>query len=174
MELPYAFKRLKEELISECGLTQNSYDVNWEDWKKDYGDSLNSWKDFIWNLYQLLLTEYAKVFSSEPKQMYEWHRIIYGQMLSFLIAEGKNKTVALRGLTICDLQLANLSLVKYKAVIIGNCCSECDAINGKYYPLKDMLQSSILPYSKCKRENGCICCYGFEAIRDENGKLLKK
>ena len=95
-------------------------------------------------------------------------------MFGFLIQEGKNIYVAQKGINNCDLQLAALGDLKMDVVIIsGNRCQEMLEIKGKTFPLEDMLKCSILPYYKCKRIGGCICCYAFQSLRDKNGRLIR-
>ncbi len=65
--------------------------------------------------------------------------------------------------------------LKLTAFIIGTqCCAECDKINEKRIQMEELLKAPILPYSKCTRKPFCICCYGFEPMRDEKGVLIEK
>lgn len=165
MPIAFPFQQLKDGLINYCGLLSDSYDENWLIWQADSGDSERSKKDFIWQLYQLLLMKYAKVYSNDRTQMYQWQRHVYCEMFKFLIEEGKKVTVASIGILHCDIQLAALIGFKVQASVIANgCCSVCDTINKNIYSMEDVMKSSILPYDKCIRERGCICCYGFPAI----------
>ncbi len=64
--------------------------------------------------------------------------------------------------------------LKLTAVIIGTkCCAECDKIIEKRIPLEELVKSPFLPYKKCTRKPFCICCYGFDPDRDENGDLFE-
>jgi hypothetical protein len=73
-----------------------------------------------------------------------------------------------------DIEQAKNSGLKLNATIIGSkCCSECDKIDGSKFPFEQILQKPILPYHKCLRKPFCICCYGFEPLRDENQKLIE-
>ena len=70
-------------------------------------------------------------------------------------------------------QAKNSELLLEVFLITTGCCKECDKLTGKRMPLKDAIKYKPLPYSKCIRETGCICCYGFESVRDENGRLIR-
>ncbi len=74
-----------------------------------------------------------------------------------------------------SIQNASSTNLKMNAVIIGSkCCEECDKINELKIPFEEVLENPILPYKKCTRKAFCICCYGFEYLRDENGVLIEK
>lgn len=71
-------------------------------------------------------------------------------------------------------QAKNTGLKLHAFIIGGNCCSACDELHGLRFPFEQILKNPILPYHKCLRQPFCICCYGFEGIRDKNGRLIKK
>jgi len=50
--------------------------------------------------------------------------------------------------------------------------AECERISDEIYPLSELLKFSILTFDNCKRIGGCICCYAFIPLRDNNGKLI--
>lgn len=73
-----------------------------------------------------------------------------------------------------DIDKAKSTGLQWNAFIIGSkCCSACDEIDGLIIPFEEILKNPFLPYHKCLRKPFCICCYGFETKRDENGRLLK-
>jgi len=66
-----------------------------------------------------------------------------------------------------SLKKASLLKIKMDVVIIGTkCCSECDKIDGKIFPLEKEFEKPFLPYCGCTRKPFCICCYGFQVVRD--------
>lgn len=74
-----------------------------------------------------------------------------------------------------NIDQAKDSGLKLNVFIIGTkCCSECDKVNGLTFPFEELLQKPFLPFDKCLRKPFCICCYGFQALRDENGTLIEK
>lgn len=73
-----------------------------------------------------------------------------------------------------DIKKAKRTNLLLNAFLITNgCCEECDKIKGTRMPLHEAIKKKPLPYNKCTRKPSCICCYGFEAIRDENGRLIR-
>lgn len=73
-----------------------------------------------------------------------------------------------------DIEQAKKLGLKLNVFIIGNkCCAECDKINETKMPFENVLANPILPYIKCSRNPFCICCYGFEPLRDENNILIE-
>lgn len=59
--------------------------------------------------------------------------------------------------------------------ITTHCCPVCDKLKDVIMPLEQALNEQLLPPPDCTRPyGGCICCYGFIGIRDDNGRLKKK
>jgi hypothetical protein len=158
------YDKLKQGLIG-CGFAVELYESNFLQWVEKYGDSIQSKKDFLWHNYNLILMEFATLYSHDPEFMYRQQRRVYCEMLSFLIEEGKKITVAMKGILHCDLQLTKLSGYNFNVKILATkCCDECDKINGQTFLLEDVIDKNILPYSKCKRKKGCFCQYTFELL----------
>lgn len=73
-----------------------------------------------------------------------------------------------------DLQQAIEIKLKMNATFITTgCCTECEKLANTILPLEEVVKSQPLPHPDCTREQGCICCYGFHPLRDENGRLIK-
>lgn len=73
------------------------------------------------------------------------------------------------------LRQAVESNLKLNVFFIANgCCEECNKIDNQKMSLEEVLKNQPLPHNKCKRPRGCICLYGFETIRDNNGRLIEK
>lgn len=172
MAIQFPFDKFRHGLI-KCGLQEATYDEYLPEWIKESGDTEQSRKDYIWHLYQLLLTSIAKEFSNDSS-LWVKLKFVYCEMSVFLSQEEKDRYVALKGIAHCDLQNAASTGLKVEAGIIGgNRCPEAEKINGKRFPLSVMLESSLLPYDKCTRDGGCICCYGFHTLRDSNDRLIQ-
>ncbi len=58
-------------------------------------------------------------------------------------------------------------------LITKGCCEQCDKINETRMSLQEVIKSKPLPYYKCIRKPSCICCYGFEPVRDKKGNLIR-
>jgi hypothetical protein len=71
-------------------------------------------------------------------------------------------------------QVASASYKVYVMFIAGNCCSECDKIDGSVMSVEEALIKQRLPHSLCTGETGCICSYGMHGKRDLNAKLIMK
>lgn len=64
-------------------------------------------------------------------------------------------------------------LLKVNLLTTG-CCPECDKLTGQALTLGYILENSPLPHKDCIRATGCLCCYTFETMRDENGRLIRR
>lgn len=58
-------------------------------------------------------------------------------------------------------------------IIATKCCSECDSLHDLRMPIDEALKSNLLPYAKCTRPTGCVCCYVARAKRDNDGNLIR-
>jgi hypothetical protein len=53
-----------------------------------------------------------------------------------------------------------------------DCCKYCSTRHKKTYTLAKVFENKYLPFTKCTRQEGCICCYKVIPLYDENGKLI--
>jgi hypothetical protein len=174
MPITFPFEKFKNGLI-KIYLEEANYNQNLSEWIEKHGNTEQSRKDFLWHVYQTLLSSVAKDYSHDLKLMYDIQRKLYSEMFLFLIAEDKNRTVAQQGINHCDIQKAALSELKMDGIIMGgNRCELTKQINQKTYPLKDLLMKDAIPYQDCPRIGGCNCCYAFIPLRDKNGRLIRK
>lgn len=58
-------------------------------------------------------------------------------------------------------------------IISKGCCRECENIFPKTIPFEDVLKKKPLSNQNCTRNSVCICSYGFHALRDMDGKIIK-
>jgi hypothetical protein len=73
-----------------------------------------------------------------------------------------------------SIEQAKITGLKLNVVLIASkCCSECDKINEQKIPFEEVLKNPAFPYKNCIRKPFCFCCYGFEPVRDGNGRLIR-
>lgn len=125
-------------------------------------------------MFNRIINVIASNFKSEV-DLYSNQRSIYVDMYGFLAKEGENITHLQKLINYCDLKKEEFSEFEVRVVFIANkCCSECDKIDRMKIPLAEALKKQPLPNPNCTREKGCFCCYGFEGLRDNNGRLIIK
>jgi hypothetical protein len=124
-------------------------------------------KDFIWSCYNYLISQ-----NSNDNQTLS---MIYYFMSTFSLKnENGRDTIRLKELA-AKHKLLGLKVdgVKGKIIIIVKlCCQECKLDNGKTFDYEYLLENPRLPHKNCDSKYGCTCTYGFQAKRDENGKLI--
>ena len=166
-------KKYKYQVVNDF-LEEDEFDKAYFEWIKKFGESNQSKRDFLWSVFQRLNIGIAKKFGVSI-ETYQYQRELYLIMLSFLVEENRNTKHIRKSIHFCDLMKADLSDYKQEVEFIATkCCEECDKINGQIIPLEEAIKTQPLPYSKCKRKTGCICCYGFKAVRDERGRIIMK
>ena len=163
--------------VKEFCYPQKKLIEDWKVWLNKRNSSEGSAKDFIWSEFNKFLLQIAKNASNEI-EMYNYQRMLYGYMIKFLRETSARQSVidsTRRCFNLMDLNLARLSQFEVGMFIITTKdCNESRQFEGKVYLLNDMVKDQPLPYSNCKRNGGCICMYGTEAIRDKNGRLTMK
>ena len=170
MEFP--FDKLREGIIA-IGVNAASYDKEQAICLKENGESLQTRKDFIWKCYQDLLLDIAEKITP-LHDMFQLQRKVYCEMFYFLCKEEKPRTVAQKVINHCDIQIAMLSGLKLNAKVLGiRDCVQSKEIDGRIMPIEEAAVSDLLPYKACTRLGGCTCCYVFETMRDENGRLIQ-
>jgi len=164
------FKPYREILISKFEVTEERFNQDFNEWVIKYGISKQSKNDFIWSMFNRLVSEAL----SKPGNMFYNLRWLYAEMWQFLIKEKKNATHIKKEMLYCDLVLAEEETYKVLANIITNCCPECDKFDGLKIPLTQAILTQPLPVPECTRLGGCICCYSFRAERDSKGNIVMK
>lgn len=170
--MSFPFYKFKSELLS-IGLPEVAYEEHLTEWIEEKGDTEQSLKDFHWHVYNTVLLSVAKDYSHDLSQMYLLHHRIYASMWMFLHHEEKDSTAIKRLMHKSELKRQALGGYKINVEIIcGNRCNQAKEIDGKIFPLEDMLKETLLPYKKCKRIGGCNCLYGYHMVMDENDKAI--
>ena len=166
-------KKYKSQLVDEF-LDEDEFDGVLVKWVEKSGESDQSKRDFLWYVFQKLNKGIAEKFGYSI-EMYQYQRKLYSIMLSFFIDENRNRNHIFKSINHCDLMIAKFSEYQQQVEFIASkCCEECDKIDGTIISLEEAIRAKPLPYVKCKRKNGCICCYGFHAVRDERGRIVWK
>lgn len=158
-------KWLKE--LSEYGITKKIY----YDYKKKYFHKIKfneNENDVIWSIFNKLIHDNPSNFEGQKN--------VYYSMFHFLREEGKDGFKSLQLSKDSELkhillqQETNLTL---KAVIITakDACDNCKKYDGKTFTIQEALEIKPIPHIDCLN-SFCRCCYGFEAMRDENGNLI--
>lgn len=169
--MTFPFEKLRQGII-DIGIEPETYDNFLKVWIDENGDTEQSKKDFIWQCYQELLQSIAKKITPLD-EMYRRQRQVYCEMFYFLCREEKPRTVAQKGILNCDIQLAALSGIAFDVkIIITKDCLLSKKYKDKVFTLQEVNKFDILPNMDCKRNGGCICCYGFTAKRDEQDKII--
>jgi hypothetical protein len=159
--------------FQEFGMDETNIRHNFPIWSKNRPPLV---KDYLWYIFQLLLIESAKQSMGEQALLLN-QRKIYATMLDFRRRiEHKPANEILQLMLKADVRRNQLeSSVKYKVVIIsGNCCPYCNSLNEKQFEFEEVLANQYLGSIHCTRERGCICAYGYEALRDKNSRLIFK
>ena len=171
---PYNFDRYRSTLIDKFLLSPTEFDHAqqiWEAKKRAYPEEK---KAFLWSF----LNHLAKSLDAnhpEGERKYTQLQSLHQLMWAFLIVDGKNGTNIQRLANYYALKLVDLAPYKtYVMIISDERCPEGCAVNGVSIPLEDALRNQPIPYEKCSRPQGCICCYGIHGERGEEGRLLFK
>jgi len=167
-------KKYKPLLIYDNIITEKDFDKKLDEWLLKMQDNQQSKNDFIWSLLNESLFKIAQNSCTE-QELYHNQRDIYLYQFRFLNDESKDISNIQKLINQCDLNLANLNRLQMNVILITNgCCNECQSFDGNKNSLESELSHSSLPIHSCSRPQGCICCYGFEGIRDANGRLKIK
>lgn len=161
----YKIKDLERELF-KIGIKEQTYNEFWTAWVKDYGDNIQSKKDYIWHCLNLLLHEWAKQ-STSLEMMYRQQRKVYAAMIMFRRYEDKKPNNIRKAFNFCDLQIQKLSGYNVTVFIIDpRDCEQGRKINNIQMSLDEAIKNQPIPDKNCKRFGGCICCYGFRMVKD--------
>jgi len=174
----FNFDKYKKLLIAKYNMSQNSFDENLNNWIKKRENLESSKRDFIWSCFNFLLLDYSKN-SNDEIAMYNSQKDIYWDMRLMLIDEGRDSKHIIKVINFIFLKISeindNNAKFESELVIIGTkCCEECNKIDGIKTTIRKELANQLLPYNKCTRESGCICCYADLFKRGENGRLIRK
>jgi hypothetical protein len=168
------FQKHKQNIFKKFELPEEQFNSEFNKWREKRGDNGQSKKDFIWSLYNRILA-LAPQQAKDELQLYEFQRTVFSQMFVFEIDEGRKSKASLKQVHWCDLNKAALSNFKMHAFFITNgCCPECEKLNGAKMSIEKALNQQPLPLAECTRKTGCVCRYGFEAERDNQGRLIKQ
>ena len=113
----------------------------------------------------------------KPNDEEFWYKVREEGLKLFkeLIDTKQSVTDATKIICYADLKRAECSDVQQEVHIIGShCCDNCKQLDNETFPLNEALKLQPLPPKNCTRSAGCICCYGFSGVRDNNGHLIFK
>lgn len=130
-------------------------------------------RDFIWSKYHELLHENAG--DLQKQSQIHWSMAAF----SYNYENGKNtiqqKELAYKAELLYYEIVCQSVGVACGIVIIHGKCAVCQSEKDKHYTIEELRSNPILPHQNCDCSGfGCICRYGYESIRDENGRLIFK
>jgi hypothetical protein len=129
--------------------------------------------DVVWSLFNELITK--------TKDLHE-SKMIYYTMSLFLHDEGRDYFPTRQLSAKMELMQGQNSSIKLKAKIIAakDSCEACQKLANKSMSIEEALEKMPIPCKECthtisdNNRGFCRCCYGFEAVRDENGNLIRR
>jgi|688.fasta_scaffold161971_4 hypothetical protein len=168
------FEKLHDRLISELEYDRADMDRELNVWIEKNGDG----KESLCRFYRSALESGELHFSGERFAKLEQNpqlRSVYLVMFELYLKADWDWTPTTKKLNELNMREASNSRLKMKMEIIPpGRCNYGDEFDGRQYDLETSLKEFPLDYGKCERKGGCACTVGFEAIRDENGRLIHK
>jgi hypothetical protein len=130
--------------------------------------------DFAWGVFQKIVDAVNRAEIGD-EQRYRTLKEIYFEMVLFQrrhMNELANHIMQIKLRYELLHHIAQTDLI-CKVTVIGN-CKYSMAKRDKEYSINKALETPPIDTSKCKREYGCVCCYGFVPQRNKSGNLLKR
>ena len=91
------------------------------------------------------------------------------------INNGQDTTDLRKKIAVLDLKQQSDSPFELSVEFICGCCPECDKRSGQQMPYEQAVTEQPIPFKECTRPfTGCVCCYGFNGVRDNNDRLIFK
>lgn len=159
--------------FEDFGMNEENIRSYYEEWK--FKNSHNI-EDYLWHIFNILLAENASQ-SKDILKFYERNINIYLEMLYFRRKlEGKQANEIQKSLNRNKLQLQfDSSNIEFNVIIaVTKDCDACINLEGKEFPIRNVIKKDVIPYEICNRIQGCACVYTFRPKRDENDILIKK
>lgn len=167
-------KSLHQRLISDFKFNSEDLDSEFNSWTLKRGDSLYSQSDFYWTCLNMALKHFSENAQTE-KEFFENQRKIYLLMSEFLIEEDKSRSHITDALNKLEIKKAGLLKFEVDIQIIGNRdCEYGKNMDRLIINYETALNNFPLDYSKCLRNEGCVCNVGIVPKRDENNRLIVK
>ena len=172
------FSKYENEIINELGVTRKSFELGLKDALIRFGNSEQAYKDYLWRCFNELISFFAKNIHDE-ELMLQKQREVNMMMWSFINDEGKDPKAIRDNVNKLDLLIIRANseksvFLQEVELIATNCCTNCDFLDGKKMSIPEAIEAQILPYPECTRTNGCVCSYGSNAVRDNNGHFVRK
>ncbi len=155
------------------GMNEQNIRSYYQEWKIEFSDNIN---DFLWHIFNTLLNENAAQ-SNDVLGFYKRNIEIYLQMLYFRRKiEGKKANEIQNCLNRNKLELKFESTDLELNVVVSTTkdCDSCKELEGKEFPIREVIKNDVIPYENCTREQGCACVYSFKTLRDKNDVLIRK
>jgi hypothetical protein len=162
------------KFLEKFGLDETSVRSHYPEWQGRSG--LDSAKDYLWYLLQVILGETAKQVK-EPLDLQKNNLEIYTAMWFFRThVEGQRSNELQQLINDTKVRLWQLELpFHFKVKVAGvNCCSYCDQLNGQLFKPNEILQHHPFAVNHCTNEAGCSCTISPLAERDETDQIILK
>jgi hypothetical protein len=122
--------------------------------------------DFIWEIFQLILTAVAKAYKDGKigeEQFYRDNRDIYNKMWMFMGSEGRDPIQIQTAYYLNDIKYSQIHFKDLQGfkIFCVSCCSACDYYHNKELSIDEALEHARNTATRCanKYKNGCRTTY---------------
>lgn len=168
------YQNLHEKLITDLEFNRSDLDGELATWMGKHGDGKDSLTRFYRSCLDLGEAHYTgKQFAD--LEYNERLRTVYALLFELYVKAKWDRTPVTRKWNDLKMAEASNSRLKLNLVIIAHGrCGYADQFKDQQFDLGSAMKAFPLDYSNCEREGGCGCTVAFEAVRDENGRLIRK
>ncbi|RYZ29419.1 MAG: hypothetical protein EOO10_06355 [Chitinophagaceae bacterium] len=162
------------KFLEKFGLDERSVRGHYSEWQVRSG--LDSARDYLWYLFQVILGETAKQVT-EPVDLQKNNLEIYTAMWFFRThMEGQRSNELLQLINDTKIRLWQLELpFHFRVKLSGEpCCAYCDHLHGQFFKPDEILEHRAFVLDHCTSETGCSCTISPIAERDEAGQIILK
>lgn len=162
------------KFLEKFGLDESSVRQHYRVWKERSG--LDSARDYLWYLFQVVLGETAKQVTNEA-DLQKNNLEIYSAMWFFRThVEGQTANELQQLINETKIRLWQIQLPYYFHVKItgDDCCPYCNELHQQLLPPDDLLQQNRFNPSQCTSQSGCTCVVAPVAQRDSANQIILK
>jgi len=168
------FHDLHEKLINELEFDRADLDRELSSWILRNGGE----KESVFKFYKVCMELGESHFSGEKFADLEQNpglRTVYSLMFQLFVEADWSRTPVTEKLNRLNMVEASRRNFKMDMEIIPpNRCEYSEQFRDRLFDLESAIKEFPLDYSKCQREGGCVCTVGFEGVRDQDGRLVRK
>jgi|GEM_PF-5043345 len=162
------------KFLEKFGLDENSVRQHYTVWKERSG--LDSARDYLWYLFQVILGETAKQVTNEADLQKNNLELYSAMWFLQTHVEGQVATELQQLINDTKIRLWQIQLPYHFHVKLSgdDCCPYCNDLHGLSFGPEDLLGHEVFTPLKCTSPSGCTCIVAPVADRDASNQIILK